>query len=221
MKNNNLDQPLHLTKEMAISEWEICNDLLYQFCEKYPYHNDNVVIANKVVVIGRVYAASVERRKIRDKDKKELSSDFLLDKIANAILISNIDSSIKELKLQKDLTEANLPLVLELHKKLMNCVREITDYGNRSFCSKYLHFHLPNHFYIYDSRAKKALNEILKRLDKVTVNKYVTSKEIDYDYASFFNKMRYIQLALKSEYQVDFTPRQLDTILLKIADGKI
>jgi hypothetical protein len=45
------------------SVWDLGNDILYEMCEKYPGHDEDNEIIAKIWLIGRSYAAAIERRK--------------------------------------------------------------------------------------------------------------------------------------------------------------
>jgi len=48
--------------------WNLGNDVLYQLCKKYPEHKTPEEIAAKIWLIGRAYAAAIERRKNKDEE---------------------------------------------------------------------------------------------------------------------------------------------------------
>ena len=50
---------LNLTSRGAI--WNLGNEMLYQLCRDYPDHKAPEVITAKVWLIGRSYAAAIER----------------------------------------------------------------------------------------------------------------------------------------------------------------
>src|SRR5437762_51878 len=46
-----------------LDPWRLGNQALYDLCRKYPRHVDDAEIIAKVWLIGRTYAASIERGK--------------------------------------------------------------------------------------------------------------------------------------------------------------
>ncbi len=44
------------------------NGILYDMCKKYPRHNNESEIIAKIWIIGRSYAASIERNRNRDEN---------------------------------------------------------------------------------------------------------------------------------------------------------
>ena len=83
------------------SRWEFGNSILYQMCEDNPLHNDSDVVIGKIWLIGRSYAAAIERRKNADDYQGD---DFYYDAVAPKMLEigKELDSRIESLK--------NLPL---------------------------------------------------------------------------------------------------------------
>jgi hypothetical protein len=63
-----------------------------------------------------------------------------------------------------ELTNENIERSLECHKKVLALFKKATRLDRRSFVSKYLHFHAPNAFFIYDSIANRRVKEAIKRL---------------------------------------------------------
>ena len=121
------------------------NKVLYDMCINNPLHNNNDVISGKVWLIGRAYAVAIERV----REKKYINDDFyseIVPKIFNEFY-KDFDNDIKDIK-ENDLNNA-----LSVHKKLTDAIKNVTGLEKRSFNSKYLHFHCPDIFYIYDSRA--------------------------------------------------------------------
>jgi len=41
--------------------WDTANGILYGLCRKYPGHTDDAIIVAKLWLIGRSYAAAIER----------------------------------------------------------------------------------------------------------------------------------------------------------------
>ena len=183
--------------------WNFSNEILYRMCRENPYHTDDDIIAGKVMLIGRSYAASVERRKTKDN----LDADaFYYERVTKSIKsIKNLDDRIKELNMS---SEFDLASVLSLHKDMVDALEKITSGHVQSFSSKYLHFHCPNSFFLYDERARKRVTEIVGRVKGNLDMKDV--KPYDTEYARFVCKMRKLQNGLG----LHITPRELDDFLL-------
>jgi hypothetical protein len=105
---------------------------------------------------------------------------------------------------------------LTLHKRLVDVLYRITKSNNRSLVSKYLHFHLPRRFFIYDSRAVDGLTKIIRKMKiRCSVEKYETA---DLNYASFYNRCTIIKPKLEEKVGKSLSPRELDCLLVGASD---
>ena len=53
----------NIGKAKQKSEWDFSNEILYDLCKNYPEHKNINQILAKILIIGRSYAAAIERRK--------------------------------------------------------------------------------------------------------------------------------------------------------------
>ena len=196
--------------------WTIGNEFLYEMCKKYPMHNDKAVFLSKIWLIGRSYSASIERRK---QNNKITNDEFYEHVIGKGILKvgSKIDEYIKLLNSHKKISHENNAEILELHHLLTQTFESLTGMSKRSLASKYLHFHLPKLFYIYDSRAKNAINEIFRNDDllRQRLKSLSTTMRYDDEYTKFFNKMFLLNQEIERQHAIWLSPRELDNLLLK------
>lgn len=187
------------------------NKVLYQMCKKAPTHTDVDEIHGKLWIIGRSYSASIERGAGKNIVKGE---DFIKTKVAQALKKSDIDSWLKSVSSITRLNKENIELSLACHKNLTDLFKKITGKNNRSLASKYLHFHQPLAFFIYDSQAN---NNIRARLRESYDKKKRLSypKEYDNEYASFSTRCLYYRdHYLEKKIHGLATPRKLDMELL-------
>lgn len=192
------------------SRWEFGNGILYQMCEDNPLHNDADVLIGKIWLIGRSYAAAIERRKNADD---YWGDDFYYDAVAPKMLEigDELDNRIESLKNNTGGIFDCIPEILSTHKFLMDAFTEVTGLEKRSLASKYLHFHCPEKFFIYDSRAKAAIRKIVKRPDKKILSEIV---EYDAEYGDFVCRMLELQKYLDKKLGINETPRSIDRFLL-------
>lgn len=188
--------------------WVFFNNILYETCSSHFEHKRIDIVMAKVCLIGRAYSASIERRHIEEGHR--INSDRFYERIvAPAVIASDIDQWLNGLSGFTEVSKQSLPYVLETHLRVMNLFRQISGMEKRSLVSKYLHFHLPELFYIYDSRAVKGMRRILpgfriqNRLDGY-----------DKEYSKFCQKSFYLQEAIKQKFGRKLTTRQLDRLLL-------
>lgn len=141
----------------ANSRWEYGNSVLYRMCEEKPGHKDIDVIVGKIWLIGRSYAAAIERR----KNAADGGDDFYYEVGAPKLLEigPELDNRIDYLRKSKGLIVDDFKEILNTHKFLMDTFYELTGLEKRSLASKYLHFHCPEKFFIYDSRARAGIGD--------------------------------------------------------------
>ena len=191
------------------SRWEYGNSVLYRMCEEEPEHKEIDVIVGKIWLIGRSYAAAIERR----KNAVVVGDDFYYDEIAPKLLEigPELDDRITKLRKSKGLILDDIKLVLSTHKFLMDIFYELTGLEKRSLASKYLHFHCPEKFFIYDSRARVGIGKLVKRPNKgILTDVY----NCDPEYGDFVCRMLELQEYLDEQLGVYELPRKLDSFLL-------
>lgn len=197
-------------KYVTNKDWDHGNDILYEIVANTPTHTSRSTVFTKVLFIGRIYAAAVERRK---KHTKLPTVKFYTEKVWPTFRDMKLDESIAQAKKLSIDREEDLDEILLLHGKLVKGLSKITNVDKRSFASKYLHFHLPNHYFLYDTRAIKAVKKIPVEMPaKAAKKKY--KKGIDRAYADYFYKCLAIRkLASKTENGYPI-PRVVDNYLL-------
>jgi hypothetical protein len=198
------------------SAWDFGNGVLYDLCNANFYHKDTDKILSKVWLIGRAYSAAIERR----KNKETINDNFYIGKVAPAFKNSMIDSFLANLKKHNELTIDNIPLILEAHSYLTQLTASITGLEKRSFSSKYLHFHLPNLFFIYDSRVVGSLRQFIDRVPK-SMEYLLASNSVDNEYAKFVCKCFIVRNYIIDKHKIELTIRQFDNILIELANNKL
>jgi hypothetical protein len=126
--------------------WEIANKIIYKICSDYPRHDNIEVAIAKIWIIGRTYAAAIERGAPNTGDQ------FYETKVGPQMVVG-IDSVFEPLRTIKSVADKNLSMVMEAYNLTNELLRDIAGKERRSLSSKYLHFHFPNLYYLYDSRA--------------------------------------------------------------------
>lgn len=106
------------------SRWEYGNSVLYRMCEEEPEHKQIDVIVGKIWLIGRSYAAAIERR----KNAVVVGDDFYYDVVAPKMLEigPELDDRISRLRKSKGIILDDIKLVLSTHKFLMDIFFELT-----------------------------------------------------------------------------------------------
>jgi hypothetical protein len=203
-----------VTRAMRTSTWQLSNDVLYDFCAKYPKHKRADVVAGKILLVGRVYAAAIERGVLNEEQ-----TDFYLDEVAPKVIQSGIDTWIARVS-KVDRRHKNwFDTVVEVHGETTSLFSSITGKDNRSLASKYLHFHVPSSFYIYDSRAVEAFRESnIRGIDQDVPRASRTINLGDNEYRKFVEKCEFLRRYCKTTFDKDLSPRQLDNLLLEIGE---
>lgn len=196
--------------------WNFGNGILYKLCAEHFHHTEDEQILAKVWLIGRAYAAAIERRKI----KEAINDDFYIDKVVPAFKNSELDSRLKELRQFDKLTEDNLEKMLETHFYFTKLTAHLTGLEKRSFCSKYLHFHLPNVFPIYDSRVVGSLRKLISKTPE-KFSHIMNSTKIDREYAKFTCKSLAIRQEIAKTFGEELTLREFDSLLIRFANDAL
>ena len=189
--------------------WQYCNEVLYRMCKEQPLHNNIDIVAGKLIIIGRTYAAAVERRKTKDDYSND---DFYYQILAEKMesIHDELDRRIANLKNESKPTKDNIGEVISTHKYLVGAFRDLTGDIKRSLASKYLHFHCPNMFYIYDSRAESSIKKLVKKNSSLIK---ILAPDGDEAYADFAVRCLEIQEFVQAD---SLTPRDIDNILLSL-----
>ncbi|SHK43012.1 hypothetical protein [Fibrobacter sp. UWB12] len=191
-------------------DWEFGNSILYKMCKENPKHNNSNIVVGKIWLIGRSYAAAIERRKDGRK-----TGDFYFDIVAPEMkrISKELDKKIEELSLSASENFTNL---LYTHKFLTKTFNKISHLEKRSLASKYLHFHCPEKVFIYDSRARDGIHKFVERPDKSILNKLQPDK-FDKEYGDFVCRVLELKTLLEENLQITLSPRDIDNFLLSDA----
>ena len=194
-----------------LDPWRVSNEWLYTLCSEHRDHRDNAATAAKLLVIGRVYAATLERGRGKAPGAELDSDAFYLDVAAPALRSSELDARLDRLK-ELALEEAVVPEILRTHGYLERLLRRLSGRTKRSLASKYLHFHAPHLFFIYDTRASVAL-----RSGTPSRRSAVVPRGADPRYATFVARALELRNHIEQRFGRRLSPRQLDRLLLHSA----
>lgn len=157
-----------------------------------------------------MYAAAIERR--RNKDDDHENDRFYIDMVAPANYASAIDTRLQQ---ARDVTNTPVNLqqvMVRVHGLVTSLFNKISDLEKRSLAYKYLYFHVPELFFIYDSRAVQAMREFSDVLPRASKS----DGKGDNEYRKFAEKATALVQLCTDEYGLSMTPRQLDNLLLKV-----
>lgn len=178
--------------------WSWGNEVLYRMCREEPGHTKLDVIAGKVWLIGRAYAAAIERGAGGE-------ADFYSTRVAPMMKDSDIDIWIASVRSIERLNGENAVEILRVHKQVTNLFNHISGLEKRSLASKYLHFHQSDAFFIFDTLANTKLREAMKG------RRFKVPTEFDTPYAEFvYRGLWYRDNVLEPSLGREVTPRELD-----------
>jgi len=111
---------------IRIPDWDLSNEILYKMCREYPNHESDKEIIAKILIIGRVYSAAIERRK-----RVENNSDmFYIKDVAPTIRKSKIDEWLHTLTGLECPTRENCVQIIYAHKKVTDLLKKYLDLKN-------------------------------------------------------------------------------------------
>ncbi|MEO7044913.1 MAG: hypothetical protein ABI091_06365 [Ferruginibacter sp.] len=195
--------------------WDLGNEVLYDLCSNNFTHDTSEKILAKTWLIGRAYAAAIERR----KNKSGINDNFYLKTVSAAFKKSKLDKILAELRNLNEISNHSIPQIIKAHYYLTQILFHITELEKRSFSSKYLHFHLPDLFFIYDSRAALALQLFIKKLPK-DLQILADRKNTDKKYSIFYYKCFVLRQEIYDRFKILLTPRQIDNLLIQVANNE-
>ena len=195
--------------------WDLTNEILYALCREHPNHTDAEAILAKINIIGRVYAAAVERRKTIVPG--ETGDLFYLSRVVPEIRKSELDKWIAEAKETDPESESALDVLVDVHKRTTDLFNRISGLDKRSLASKYLHFHVPELFFIYDSRAALAIRSLRGSIGDA--RRPMVSG--DREYSNFVARCASLRFLCESEFEITLSPRKLDNLLLAITRSSL
>lgn len=183
--------------------WDSGNNALYSFVEQKRLHKRQDDVIGKIWLIGRAYAAPIERT---DYDY----ADRIYHKAASGLCRSKIDQMIRSLNKvnPESLNDEYIAKICHLHGELVRIFERASGKNNRSLASKYLHFHLPKIFFIYDSYANFTMKAFLEDRRNLPF-----LKGSDPSYATFYRRCVELQKWIKEEHGEKLDPREIDRLL--------
>ena len=207
---------LVIKKATRKNVYDLSNQTLYNLCKKHFAHlRDDAIIA-KTLLIGRSYAAAIDRR----KNKNEINDHFYLKKVVPVFKKSQLDSHLADLSKFRSISSESILPALRLHGYLTARIRTITKDDKESFASKYLHFHLPNLFFLYDTRVLSVFRNVIKRMP-TEYSWILKEKGINKNYAILYCKCLCLQKLIHLEHKTKLSPRQLDNVLINLGNKKL
>lgn len=167
---------------------------LYELCFMHRHHFQDEIVADKLRMIVRLCAE-------HGFHVHGFSPEFAAHRLGQ----SGVDRWFAGLATAEQL---DLARVFEMHKRVMDVFVDQPEELARSLASKYLHFHFPELFFIYDSRVAQAAFQL-----GGGECGYLSRAEFDADYGRFFACCRKLTERLSGMAGRRLNPRELDRVL--------
>jgi hypothetical protein len=107
-----------------------------------------------------------------------------------------------------------LSAAVEVHSALMRIWGKAGAEGKRSLASKYLHFHRPGVFPLFDSQAAMGIRRVTPRGKRISK---LAAKHADAKYKAFCERYLWLLETIQKRFGTRLSPRHADT-LLAVAD---
>lgn len=140
------------------------NSMLYDAVAANPSNTDRAQIIGKLMLIGRTYSASVERRKTGGDIKDERQALEVVIAAAEAVSASKCAKLLSAVGASDRLTYDRLQEATAIHRELCEALTLANKRENSSLASKYLHFHRPEFFPIVDSYVREGWSWVMDEL---------------------------------------------------------
>lgn len=172
---------------------------LYELCFVHRHHFQDEIVADKLRMIVRLCAEA-------GLQLSGFSPEFAAHRLGQ----SGVDSWFAGIATAEQIDPA---LVFEMHKRVMDVFADLPVEQARSLASKYLHFHFPELFFLYDGRVASAAFALGNGECG-----YLARSEHDPDYGRFFACCRKLTERLVGLAGRRLNPRELDRVLRAWAD---
>lgn len=142
---------------------------LYELCFLRRDHLNTRIVHDKLNLIARLPSSGGER------------APFSIEAIAHRLEKSGIDHWFSALRTAEDISIASL---LDLHARIMPVFGELPEDEARTLASRYLHFHFPELFCIYDAALDQSMQNLLAQ---AAMPEQPTADAV---YAAYFQRCR-------------------------------
>lgn len=168
---------------------------LYDLCFMCRHHLRDEIVIDKLRLITRLHGDSPAAP----------GTGFSAEAAAHNLAHSPVDHWFGALSTAEALDAG---LLLELHKRLMGVFDDLPEESARSLASKYLHFHFPELFHVYDRRIAHALSRVMGNDCG-----FLALAEFDPAYGCFHACCRKLGDHIAPLVGRRLSPRELDTVL--------
>lgn len=158
-------------------------------CKKYPKHTNQDKVYAKIALVNRAYKVNIEKRKVGAELR--LAECLIAD--------SKIDDMIRRLRSVREFNESTFYTIVEKHGEFVHLCKKPLGIRANSFCSKYLHFHLPSIIPIFDQFA---YDEVWKLVGKEVKTNSEFDNYINEDYVYYCKALLHLIKKLKKDHGI-------------------
>lgn len=167
---------------------------LYELCFLHRHHFQDEIVTDKLRMIIRLCAE-------HGLNVPDFSPEFAAHRLGR----SGVDRWFAGLTTAEHLDST---LVFELHKRVMEVFSDLPETQARSLASKYLHYHFPELFFLFDSRVEAAARALTDGDCG-----YFARAEHDPAYGRYFACCRKLTDRIAPMVGRHLSPRELDRVL--------
>ena len=201
-------------KSQGRNIWTVGNDFMYDFFSQNLGHTDPSTIVAKVWILGRTYSASIERHRNKGIGKDVNFYEEIVPSIFQTLNENHrFDKRVRELvSLAEEEVSESVDDTLSLHYDLQSVIESYTKDKKTSFCSKYLHFHCPNCYFIYDSITRSNIGKLSKGIGLKRMKRNLHAGDLNY--AFFYQKCQYLKTSIEGRVGSLLSLREFDNLLM-------
>ncbi|WP_125862909.1 hypothetical protein [Pseudomonas defluvii] len=207
-------QPQWLGNSQGCPPFDVLNSMLYEAVAAQPSNSDKAQIIGKLMLIGRTYSASVERRKTRGHIKDERQALEVIIEASEYIAESRCAAMLASIGMSDRLTRDRLPEVVAIHLECCRALSKANNRENSSLASKYLHFHRPEFFPIVDSYVREGWSWVMDELGQ-TYRGWRVFGKVD-RYGDWCTRVLDLRELIENLHEGAVSLRQIDNYLLSI-----
>lgn len=196
-----------VNEALDVTVWDLGNEVLYEFCRSHPHHRTADEIIAKIWLIGRSYSAAIER----GNGKPRQAERFYVETVAPGLQNSGIDGWLRQLPQPKADAADQPEKTVAVHKKVVDLFYRLTGRQKRALAAKYLHFHRPDLFFLYDSRSRKAVLSTTPTAQSLAP---LQVSVFDRECRNFVRRCLWLRQELLRTTNRHLRPRDLDKVLL-------
>src|SRR2546423_1421315 len=111
-------QSIEWARSDSNDPWRVGDAVLYRLCREQPAHSDQATVVAKLWLVGRAYAAPIERRSKNTEPGTPTLGNYYCA-AADAVIDSNMDGRFKSLRARTPVQLTDFETSIEIHAHLL------------------------------------------------------------------------------------------------------